>query len=114
MKNGIILLGLILSSTSFLSTAKMSPDIESRLIAVCQAATKDSLVNFKRTLKENRINKKRVFPKLVCNNQSLHDFALTHSATKVADNIARYTQKNRTEQVAASNNETAKSYAVNF
>lgn len=114
MKKGIILLGLLLSSTTFVSTAKMSSDIENRLITVCKAATKDNLVSFNRILKENRINKKRVFPKLVCNNQSLHDFALAHSATKVAGSIARYTQESSTEQLVAFNNDAANSYTVNF
>ncbi|QQX81169.1 DUF3718 domain-containing protein [Shewanella sp. KX20019] len=114
MKTGIVLTGIYLSSLVFSATAAMHPTIENSLIAVCKAATQDNLYKFNRTVKENRINKKNVFPNLVCNGQQFHDFALAQGSTKVADKIARYTSATDLEQAIALNRTADNRYIVTF
>ncbi len=114
MKKGITIIGLALTVLTVSVSAAISPTMETSLIAVCKAATKDSVVQFNRTLKEHRINKNLVFPKLVCNGQSLHNFALTQGASKVAQKIANYTTDVELNQATAMNNLDDSFYSVIF
>ncbi|MCL1049156.1 DUF3718 domain-containing protein [Shewanella abyssi] len=114
MNKGIVLVGLCLSSLVFGASAAMHPTMENSLIAVCKAATQDNLYKFNRTIKEYRINKKNVFPNLVCNGQQFHDFALAQGSTKVANKIARYTSAINLEQAIASKRTADNNYSVTF
>lgn len=114
MKKGIAIIGLGLSVFTFSASAAISPTMETSLIAVCKAATKDNVIQFNRTLKQHRINKKLIFPKLVCNGQSLHDFALAHSANKVAQKIANYTNDMELKQAIAMSKFGDNYYSVTF
>ncbi len=114
MKKGITITGLALTVLTFSASAAMSPTMEASLVAVCKSTTKDSVVQFNRTLKQHRINKKLIFPKLVCNGQSLHDFALAHGANKVAQKIANYTNDTELKQAIAMNNLDDRFYSVIF
>ena len=114
MKKGITIIGLGISIFTFSASAAISPTIEISLIAVCKAATKNSVVQFNRTLKEHRINKNLVFPKLVCNGQSLHHLALTQGSNKVAQKIANYTTDVELNQAIAMNNPDDRFYSVTF
>ncbi|ABZ77839.1 conserved hypothetical protein [Shewanella halifaxensis HAW-EB4] len=90
MKKLLPLTAIILTSITFNASAAMEPNLEKTLIAVCKTGLSDNLFLFKRTMQENRINKRRVFPKLVCNGQSFHQFALSNGANKIASKIAPY------------------------
>ena len=114
MKKGIAVIGLCLASFTFSASSSMSPTMKKSLVAVCKAATKDSVLQFNRTLKEHRINKALIFPKLVCNGQSLHRFAVAKGAKKVAEKIARYTNDQELNQAIAMNLQDEQRYSVTF
>ncbi|MCL1092463.1 DUF3718 domain-containing protein [Shewanella kaireitica] len=114
MKKGIAIIGLGLSIFTFGASAAISPTMEKSLIAVCKAATKNNLIQFNRTLKAYRINKKLIFPKLVCNGQTFHDFALAQGANKVAKKIANYTTDVELNQAIAMNKLDDNYYSVTF
>lgn len=114
MKKGTLLIGLCLSSLALNASAAMSPTMKTSLVAVCKATTKDSVLQFKRTLKEHRINETLIFPKLICNGQSLHDFALMQGSKKVAEKIARYTNDQELNQATAMNESNRHVYSVTF
>ena len=114
MEKGIAIIGLGLSVFTFSASAAISPTMETSLIAVCKAATKDNVIQFNRTLKQHRINKDLIFPKLVCNGQSFHDFALTHGANKVAKKIANYTTDVELNQAIAMNKLDDNYYSITF
>ncbi|MBO2680175.1 DUF3718 domain-containing protein [Shewanella algae] len=48
------------------------------------------MIAFSNTLREYRINEQRVFPRLVCNGESLHQFAMSHGADRTAKKIGRF------------------------
>ncbi|GIU34415.1 DUF3718 domain-containing protein [Shewanella schlegeliana] len=77
---------------SFGASAAMSPQLESTLISVCKAGASNSVVQFNRTMKDYRINKSRVFPRLVCNGESFYNFTVNAGADKTAKRIAPYTR----------------------
>jgi len=81
---------LALSSISFASFAAMSPEMENTLISVCKAGLSNNQIQFTNTMRDNRINEYRIFPRLVCNGESFHQFAMNNGADRTANRIARY------------------------
>lgn len=94
-------------------SAAMDPQLESTLVAVCKAGASNNLVTFRGTMEEYRINEYRIFPRLVCNGESFHQFAQSQGADKTAKRISRYVKGNVTIKDIASNN-MDEIYAVNF
>lgn len=93
--------------------AAMSPQLENTLISVCKAGASNNVVTFNSTMKEHRINQGRIFPRLVCNGEDFHQFALSQGADKTAKRIGRYTQGQVTIKDIAANT-MDEVYAVNF
>ncbi|MCH4293548.1 DUF3718 domain-containing protein [Shewanella sp. 3B26] len=90
MKTQHVLTALALATACFGASAAMSPSVENALIAVCKAGMSNNMVRFYDTMKDYRINEQRVFPRLVCNGESFHEFALSHGADRTAKRIAHY------------------------
>ncbi|MGE6651000.1 DUF3718 domain-containing protein [Shewanella colwelliana] len=90
MKKLLIIAAIASAPFAFSANAAMSPQMEKTLVAVCKAGASNSMIEFSSTLKEHRINKQRVFPRLVCNDQSFHQFALSQGADRTAKKIAPY------------------------
>jgi len=90
MKKFIAIAAIVLTPLAFNASAAMHPQLERTLVQVCKAGASNSLYQFRDTMKSYRINKQRVFPRLVCNGQSYHQFALSHGADRTARKIAPY------------------------
>ncbi|QSX31067.1 DUF3718 domain-containing protein [Shewanella cyperi] len=80
----------VLALSSFGATAAMDPYVETTLISVCKTGLSNNQVQFTKTMQENRINESRIFPRLVCNGESFHQFAINNGADRTANRIARY------------------------
>ncbi|MCL1119493.1 DUF3718 domain-containing protein [Shewanella seohaensis] len=93
--------------------AAMDPQLENTLVAVCKAGASNNLISFSNTMQEYRINQARIFPRLVCNGESFHQFALNQGADKTAKRIGRYVQGTVTIKDIAQNS-MDEVYAVNF
>lgn len=93
--------------------AAMDPQLENTLVAVCKAGASNNLVSFSDTMKEYRINQGRIFPRLVCNDKSFHQFALSQGADKTAKRIKRYIRGEVTIKDIAQHS-TNEIYAVNY
>lgn len=99
---------------SFSVNAAMSPQIEQTLIQVCKAGLSNNVMKFNRTMKDYRINKSRVFPRLVCNGESFYNFTVNAGADKTARKIAPYNVGSVTiKDIAMTDNEQTL-YVVNF
>jgi hypothetical protein len=81
---------LCVTGLSFNAFAAMEPQVERTLVAVCKAGISNSVYQFNNTMKDYRIDESRIFPRLVCNGEDFHSFALTHGANKTAAKIERY------------------------
>jgi hypothetical protein len=92
MKTIIVLTALSLSLWSMNSQAAMDPNVENALIAVCKAGASNKVFQFNYTMKSYRINKARIFPRLVCNGESFYQFTLSRNADKTARLIAPYAE----------------------
>jgi hypothetical protein len=114
MKTIIALTALSLSLWSMTSQAAMDPQIENTLIAVCKAGASNNVLKFNHTMKSYRINKPRIFPRLVCNGESFYQFALSHNAEKTARRIAPYAQGKVTIQDLAYLGETQPLYDIRY
>lgn len=90
MKKLIAIASLVLCPLTLPANAAMSPHMEKTLIEVCKAGASNSLIKYNHTMKSYRINKQRIFPRLVCNGQNFHQFALSQGAEKTAKRINRY------------------------
>lgn len=99
---------------SFGASAAMSPQLENTLIAVCKAGASNSVFQFNRTMKDYRINKARVFPRLVCNGESFYNFTVNVGADKTAKKIAPYNRGTVTIKDIAMTESDAEIYAVNY
>ncbi|MGS0681179.1 DUF3718 domain-containing protein [Shewanella sp. 125m-7] len=99
---------------SFSATAAISPQIENTLIAVCKAGASNSVFQFNRTMKDYRINKARVFPRLVCNGESFYNFTVNAGADKTANKIAPYNKGTVTIRDIAMTAADSELYVVNF
>ncbi|MGS0682107.1 DUF3718 domain-containing protein [Shewanella sp. 125m-7] len=114
MKKMITLTAMVLSSITFNASAAMEPNLEKTLIAVCKTGLSNNLFLFNRTMQEHKINKRRVFPKLMCNGQSFHQFALSNGANKIAAKIAPYSLGTTTITDIAMTSPQDANYSVTF
>ncbi|CAM3890062.1 MULTISPECIES: DUF3718 domain-containing protein [Shewanella] len=114
MKKLLTIAAIALAPLAFSSQAAMSPQMEKTLVAVCKAGASNNMVEFSSTLREYRINKQRVFPRLVCNDQSFHQFALSNGADRTAAKIAPYALGTVTIKDIAMNYGDQDILAVNF
>lgn len=114
MKKLIAIVAIALTPMAFSVSAAMTPQMESALIAVCKAGASNSNYHFRDTMKSYRINKQRVFPRLVCNGESFHQFALSHGADKTAKRIAPYIKGTVTIKDIAMNYSSDEILTVNY
>lgn len=63
---------------------KMSEYMRSALIDVCKSVQSNRPYKLKNTLKEHRLDIPTINQKLVCNDESPYNFALTHNASRTA------------------------------
>ncbi|MEZ9821987.1 DUF3718 domain-containing protein [Shewanella sp. 10N.286.45.A1] len=99
---------------AFSANAAMTPQMESTLVSVCKAGASNSNYQFNNTMKSYRINKKRIFPRLVCNGESFYNFALNAGAEKTAAKIAPYARGTVTIKDIAQTEQDSDLYVVNF
>lgn len=114
MKKVMTLTALILTSLTFNASAAMDPKLEQKLIEVCKTGLTDNLYKFNRTMMENKINKRRIFPRLVCNGESFHEFAISNGANRVAKKIAPFIQGATSITDLAMNNTSSQVLFVKF
>lgn len=114
MRKLLTIATIALAPLAFSTQAAMSPQMEKTLIAVCKAGASNNVVTFNGTMKEYRINKQRVFPRLVCNDQSFHQFALSNGADRTAAKIERYSLGTVTIQDITMNYSDDQILAVNY
>ncbi|PKG57630.1 DUF3718 domain-containing protein [Shewanella sp. GutDb-MelDb] len=99
---------------TFSANAAMTPQMETALVSVCKAGASNSNYQFNSTMKSYRINKSRIFPKLVCNGESFYNFALNAGADKTAAKIAPYARGTVTIKDIAQTEQDDDLYVVNF
>ncbi|QQX79044.1 DUF3718 domain-containing protein [Shewanella sp. KX20019] len=99
---------------TFSANAAMTPHMETALISVCKAGASNRNYQFNNTMKSYRINKSRIFPRLVCNGESFYNFALNAGADKTAAKIAPYTRGRVTIRDIAQTDQDYELYVVNF
>lgn len=58
--------------------------IESILVQACKDVKRNNVVRLKSNLKQNYLSVSLINEKLMCNGESVYDFALTHNADKTA------------------------------
>lgn len=58
--------------------------IEGVLIQACKDVKSNSIIKLKTNLKKNHLSTKLISEKLMCNGESVYQFALTHNADKTA------------------------------
>ncbi|WP_076408155.1 DUF3718 domain-containing protein [Shewanella sp. UCD-KL12] len=114
MKKFLVIATIALSPMAFSVSAAMSSHMENTLVAVCKAGASNSLYQFSHTMKSYRIKKQRIFPRLVCNGESFHQFALSHGADKTAKKIAPYTVGKVTIKDIAMNHDTDELIYINY
>lgn len=114
MKKLLSIIVIALAPFAFSTQAAMPLHMENTLIAVCKAGANNNVVKFNSTMKEYRINKQRVFPRLVCNDQSFHQFALSRGSERTAKKIAPYTLGSVTIKDIAMNYGEDQILAVNY
>ncbi|NMH64570.1 DUF3718 domain-containing protein [Shewanella salipaludis] len=114
MKTLTTVAAITLTTLSFAASAAMDPQIEKTLIAVCKAGASNNIFTYANTMRDYRINEQRVFPRLVCNDQSFHQFALSHGANRTAAKIERYIKGRVTIQDIAMNIPEEEMFRVYF
>jgi hypothetical protein len=105
---------LSLSLWSINSQAAMDPNVENTLIAVCKAGASNKVFQFNDAMKSYRINKARIFPRLVCYGESFHQFTLSRNADKTARLIAPYAEAHVSIRDLAYLGETQPLYDVRY
>ena len=114
MKTLLSLASVALVSLSFSASAAMDPQLEKTLVSLCKAGASNSVIQLNDTVKSNHINKQRIYPKLMCNGESFHNFALTNNADRTAKRIAPYMQGNVIIRDISMNYDLDELYVVNF
>lgn len=99
---------------TFSANAAMTLHMETALISVCKAGASNRNYQFNNTMKSYRINKSRIFPRLVCNGESFYNFALNAGADKTAAKIAPYAGGTVTIKDIAQTEQDNELYVVNF
>ncbi|ACA87555.1 DUF3718 domain-containing protein [Shewanella woodyi] len=90
MKKYLAIATLILTPLAFNASAAMHPQLEKTLVDVCKAGASNKMYQLRHTVKTNRINEKRIYPRLVCNGETFHQFALNQGADKTAKRIGKF------------------------
>jgi hypothetical protein len=90
MKKLLTIATLILTPLAFNASAAMDPQLKKTLVDVCKAGASNSMYKLHKTVKSYRINEQRIFPRLVCNGETFHQFALSQGADKTAKHIGQY------------------------
>ncbi|AQS37296.1 Protein of unknown function (DUF3718) [Shewanella psychrophila] len=114
MKKLLAIAVLALSPIAFSVSAGMTTHMENTLVAVCKAGASNSMYKFRDTMKSYHINKQRIFPRLVCNGESFHQFAISNGADKTAKKIAPYLKGTVTIKDIAMTYSSDEIMAVNF
>lgn len=73
------------------------PQIHSILVKVCQNTQNDDKLSLNKTLREHRLSKQNAVNKVVCNGQSLMDFARSSDANRVVAMLAPYERRAKVE-----------------
>lgn len=114
MKKLLSIAVIALAPLAFSTQAAMTVQMENALIAVCKAGASNNVVKFNGTMREYRINKQRIFPRLVCNQQSFYQFAQSQGAERTAQQILRYTKGSVTITDIAMHYEDMQPLTVNY
>lgn len=72
-----------------ISYAKMDPHLHNALVETCIAVKANSPLQLRNQLKEYNLKVGTIRDKLMCNGESVYQFALTHNATRTANVINR-------------------------
>ncbi|WP_406663711.1 DUF3718 domain-containing protein [Gallaecimonas sp. GXIMD1310] len=75
----------LLASTA--AHARMDPYLHDALVSVCKASATDRPIVLNNTLTSYRLSYPTVAQKLVCNGQSVYQFALSHGAHRNAERL---------------------------
>ncbi|WP_371186065.1 DUF3718 domain-containing protein [Thalassotalea maritima] len=76
-----------LTLASLINTATAAPmdsHLHTALVDTCKSAISNNTLHFKRTLKSYRLNEATIAHNLVCNGESVIDFASRHNAHEIA------------------------------
>lgn len=90
MNKVLVVTTFALSALSCNAFAAMDSKMEQTLVEVCQTGLSDDLHQFRTTITHHHINKKQVFPKLVCNGQNFYQFAKSNGADRIAAKVRSY------------------------
>jgi hypothetical protein len=91
MKTRLILATALIGLSATVSAAPaISPEIEQVLVEVCVNTQNDDRISLHKTLRQNRLSKQTAVAKVVCNNQSLLEFARSSEANKVVAMLTPY------------------------
>lgn len=105
---------LCLIGLSGTASAAMDPQLENTLIQVCKAGASNKITTFNNTMRDFRINKQVVFPRLVCNGENFYQFAFNQGAYKTANKINQYVQGQVYIKDLVQTNLSKEVYAVNY
>jgi len=75
---------LSLLAVPSMATAFNKSTIESVLVQTCKDVKSNKVYKLKANLKENHLRVHVINEKLMCNGESVYDFAMTHNADKTA------------------------------
>ncbi|QFU23684.1 DUF3718 domain-containing protein [Shewanella eurypsychrophilus] len=114
MKKVMTLTALILTSFTFNASAAMEPKLEKKLIEICKTGMSDNVYKFNKTVRDYKINKHRIFPNLVCNGKSFHNFAIHHGSYRVAKRIEPFIQGKTSITDLAMTSSTSQDLSVHF
>lgn len=70
-----------------MSYAKMDTHLHQALVETCMAVKSNQPLKLRAELKEYRLNVDTIREKLICNGESVYQFALTHNAKRTAGMI---------------------------
>ena len=77
----------VLTTMSLSATAveKMDPQLEHALVSICKSVQSNKIFQLRSSLREFHLSAELVSEKLMCNNESVHNFAITHGANRTAN-----------------------------
>ncbi len=78
IKSGAVVATLSLSTQGF----AMDPYVENMLIGFCKATMNNDVIALNRSMRSHRMNYVTVADKVVCNSQSIMDFAMQYDEVK--------------------------------
>ena len=99
----------LLAGASFNASATMDPYVEEALIDICKTTISNKPIRLLTTVKSYRLTEKTIAEKLICNGDSVIDFAEKHNAFKTANRLKRRLGKVTITDIAA-----VDKWSVNF